>query len=480
MPRAGAQFGSPTTGDRRRETPWLSRRFRACFDLRRMAESLLETMRATITRHAQLEAGDVVLVGVSGGADSVALLTALVELRDALGIRVVVGHLDHGLRGVESAADRAFVEALAGELGLPIRCEAVTLPPGNVEAEARRARYAFLERAATALGASRIATAHTLEDQAETVFMRVVRGAGRRGLGGMRPVRGRIVRPLLGCDRVQVRAYLVERGRTWRRDRSNFDLRFVRSRIRHGFMPALARELNPRLARSLASLADVLREEDALLDALAARAVGDAPTLDGAVLGALERPLARRAVRAWWRRHGSGRRLGLAHVDAVLALATRDQGGGGVDVPGGTVARNGRELAFVDDMPVAGEPYALTLVLGAAVETPGGWRIAYEIADDMTRPGTLVCVVDGDAIPDALTVRNRRPGDRMRPLGLGGHTTLKRLFIARRMPRRVRALHPLVVARDEILWVPGCARSDRALVTAATQRRRVVRAERLT
>ncbi len=444
-----------------------------------MPPTLLDTVRETIRREALLEAGDIVVAGVSGGADSVALLLALVELRDALGIAVAVAHLDHRLRGAESAADRDFVTALAAELALPIRSEAVDLPAGNVEAEARRARYAFLDRAAAALGANKIATAHTLEDQAETFLMRLFRGSGRRGLSAIRSRRGRIVRPMIRCDRVQVRAFLVERGRAWRRDRSNFDLRFERTRIRAGFLPALAREFNPRLARTLAGVADVLAEEDALLDRLAAAAVRDAPTLDAAVLAALEAPLARRAVRQWWQRHGSGRRFGRIHVESVLALARRHEGGGAVDVPGGRVARTGRELRLIEEAGEDAAPYALPLTLGATVETPGGWRLTLTEAAPDTTAAAFLCLVDADEIPPALTIRNRRIGDRMRPLGLAGHTTIKRLLIARRIPRVDRALHPLVVAGDEVLWVPGCARSDRALITARTLRPLAMRAERL-
>ncbi|MBP1689939.1 MAG: MesJ, partial [Deltaproteobacteria bacterium] len=281
-----------------------------------MARTLLDTLRESVRRHAMLEPGDTVLAAVSGGADSVALLVALLDLRDEFEITIAAAHLDHGLRGVESGADRLFVEDLARRYEVPCASEAASVPPGNVEAEARRLRYAFLERAADQLGATKIATGHTRDDQAETVLLRVLRGAGRRGLGGIRPRRGRIIRPMLGCDRIQVRAFLVERGLAWRRDYSNFDLTLERSRMRHGFLPALAREFNPRLTAALADLADVMREEDLLLDRLAAvGARSDA--LESPVLNAIEPPLARRAIRQWWRRHGSGQRLGRTHVDAV-------------------------------------------------------------------------------------------------------------------------------------------------------------------
>src|SRR5512147_1572030 len=150
-----------------------------------MARTLLDAVRGCVRRHALVTSGDTVLAAVSGGADSVALLMALLALRDALGIRIVAAHLDHGVRGAESARDRAFVEELAARHGVPCFSEATRIPRANFEAEARRVRYAFLERAADRFGATKIATAHTRDDQAETVLLRLVRGAGRRGLAGI-------------------------------------------------------------------------------------------------------------------------------------------------------------------------------------------------------------------------------------------------------------------------------------------------------
>ncbi|MBI3769028.1 MAG: tRNA lysidine(34) synthetase TilS [Deltaproteobacteria bacterium] len=445
-----------------------------------MALTLLAALRAAVRRYELLRTGDVVLVAVSGGADSVALLAALHELRDELGIRLVAAHLDHGLRGAESAADRTFVEALAAELGVPLTVEAVRLPPGNVEAQARHARYEFLARAAAASGATKIATAHTVDDQAETVLLRVVRGAGRRGLGGIRPRRGAIIRPLLLCDRVQVRHFLVARGRAWRRDRSNFDYGLARTRLRAGYLPALARELNPRLARALARLADVLRDEDTLLDGIAATVPGVADGIDLAVLRALEPPIARRVVRRWWRRVGSGRRLAFGHVDAALALAQRAHGGGRVRVPGGWVVRTATALAYeVGDGDAAAEPYQRVLVPGGAVDLPGGWRLSLceNVADGSITPGDDLCVLDADAVSGPLVVRTRRPGDRMRLLGLDGHTSIKRLFITRRVPQALRAGYPLVLDGNAIVWVPRCGRGEGALVAAGTRRVLVLRLE---
>lgn len=445
-----------------------------------MARTFLDTVRDCIRRHALLAPDDTVLAAVSGGADSVALLFGLLELRAELGITVVAAHLDHGLRGAAGIADRTFVEVLARRFDVPCITESGAVPPGNVEAEARRLRYAFLERAADALGATKIATGHTRDDQAETVLLRLVRGAGPRGLGGIRPRRGRIVRPLLRCDRIQVRGFLVEHGLEWRRDASNFDTAFERTRIRHGFLPALARELNPRLAATLADLADLMREEDRVLDRLAAAGARQS-VLAIPMLEALERPLARRAVRIWWRGHGSGRRLGRGHVEAIVGLALRPTGGGEIAVPGGRVVRDRRELRFVGERATAArEAWQIALSAGAAVTTPGGWSLRFETVPraEAPAPDDATCVADADRLSGALVVRNRRLGDRLRAVGLAGHTTLKRLFSARGIPRHERGDHPVVVCGDEVLWVPGGGRSDAALIGPDTVRCHVIRAKR--
>jgi len=422
--------------------------------------------------------GDHVLVAVSGGADSVALLLGFLDLRDALGVTVSAAHLDHRLRGAESARDRAFVEALAHAHGIPCRADAADVPAGNLEAEARRVRYAFLERAADELGATRIATAHTRDDQAETVLLRLLHGAGRRGLGGIRPCRGRIIRPMLACDRIQVRTFLLERGATWRRDYSNFDLGLERARVRHGFLPALTRELNPRLAATLADVADVMREEDALLDRLAAVTVRSRLlTVD--VLDAIEAPLARRAIRVWWRRHGAERRLGRIHVESIRALAKRATGDGQVAVPGGAIVREGRTLRFrtgpTERGPVV--PWEEELVPGQDRVTPGGWtlRLSECPRPETSAPSDDTCIIDAETVRGPFLVRNRRTGDYLSALGLGGRTSIKRLFSSRHVPRVLRDDHPLVTTDGEVLWVPGCGRSERGLVGPATTRCWVIR-----
>jgi tRNA(Ile)-lysidine synthase len=272
---------------------------------------------------------------------------------------------------------------------------------------------------------------------------------------------------LLDCDRIQVRIFLVDQGLAWRRDYSNFDVRLDRARVRHGFLPALGHELNPRLGRTLAELADQMREEDVLLDRLA-RPRRVVTALATPVLGAIEPPLARRAIRIWWRRHGSGQRLGRNHVEAIRRLAARGSDDGEVAAPGGAIVREHRQIALS-----FGWRSDRHTRVGNATRCRRRARHARRLATlphrghihgRRRRPNDATCLVDADRVGSALTVRNRRPGDRLRAHGLGGHTSLKRLMSSRHVSRHLRADHPVIVCDGEVLWVPGCARSEAALV----------------
>src|SRR5256886_7853364 len=217
------------------------------------APVVLETVRATLRRHAMLTGGEHVVIGVSGGADSTALLSVLTSLTSAYRLRLSALHVDHRLRP-ESWRDAEHVQALGARLGVPVDVIPVAVSSnGSLEAAARQARYAALERHANQIGADRIALGHTADDQAETVLMRVLEGAGLRGLAGIPPTRGRIIRPLLDLRRAELTAHLDAVGLAWIEDPTNRDLRFLRNRIRHDLLPLLATahagDLSARLAR---------------------------------------------------------------------------------------------------------------------------------------------------------------------------------------------------------------------------------------
>ena len=438
---------------------------------------LVRRLAAALAAPGGPGAGEHLLVAVSGGPDSTALLAALAELASGRGLGLTAAHVDHGLRGAEGAAEADAVAALATRLGVPfVRC-AVTVSAGpDLEARARRARYQALARVAQEVGARRIVTGHTQDDQVETVLLRLVRGAGRRGLGAMRPVRGRLWRPLLAATRADVRRFLAERGLGFAVDRTNADLRHARNRVRRLLVPLLRAEFNPRLGPALAALAERLRDED---DFLAAAAAGRAREL---VAGehlrtavAKEPPaLARRIVRSWLER-GARRGVGAMHVARVLALSA-GRARGTVAIPGpARVVREGEVLVRRPGRAATPSSFAFEIGPGRTVVHPaGGWRVAFSAArargaGEARAAGMAHALFDADALPGGLVLRSPAPGDRVRLLA-GGTRKLQDVLVDAKVPRETRALLPVLAAGAEILWVPGLARGAGAPVGPATTR----------
>jgi tRNA(Ile)-lysidine synthase len=437
--------------------------------LRKLVEALDATGGPTRDEH--------LLVAVSGGPDSTALLAALAELAPARGLRLTAAHIDHGLRGAEGAREGTAVARLAARLGVAfVGRKTPVATGGDLEARARRARYIALRTIADEVGASRIVTAHTLDDQAETVLFRLLRGTGRRGLGGMRPERPGLLRPLLGVTRADVRRFLADRELSHAVDRTNADLRFVRNRIRRVLLPFLESEFNPRLREALGALAARLRDEDDLLTGAARRAATrlvDARTLGVAV--AAEPPaLARRIVRAWLVR-AARRGASAAHVERVLALAAT-AGRGPVSVPGpGRVVREGDRLVGRAGRAPAREALRLPIRPGESVAHPGGaWRLTLSVArtrqpGEARARGPAHALFDADALPGVLAVRSPVPGDRLRVLG-GGTRKLQDVLVDAKVPREARVDVPVLVAGAEVLWVAGLVRGAGAALGPATTR----------
>jgi tRNA(Ile)-lysidine synthase len=385
-----------------------------------------------------------VVVLLSGGRDSVCLLDTLV----AAGEDVTALHVDHGLRP-GSAADAGFCRGLCDRLGVPLRVHRLSGPPaGNVQAWAREQRYAAAFALAAELDAD-VATGHTASDQVETVLYRLAASPGRRALLGMRERDGRLVRPLLALTREETAAHCRARGLPWLEDPSNADPRFARNRARAGLVPAL-RELHPAAERNVLRTLAVLRDEAAVLDAAADRALEDAGgrvEALAALPGALRRLAFQRLVDA----HG-GPAVG-DRVDEVLALGA---GGGtrSLDLGGGlrAVVAYGRLSLTRAPARVEAPADAVALPVPGRVAWAGG-----EVEAALDPAGAL----DAGVCAGGLTVRAWRAGDRMRPAGLGGSRTLQDLFTDRKVPRERRHAVPVVVCGDEIAWVAGVATGER-------------------
>jgi tRNA(Ile)-lysidine synthase len=419
---------------------------------------------------------DRVLVAASGGPDSTALLAALVALGPSRALRIAAVHVEHGLRGNESCGDRSAVEALARRLGVRCAIAAAPVAPGaNLEERARIARHRALRAVALEEGAACVALAHTQDDQVETVLLRLLRGTGRRGLGGIHPRRGLLWRPLLDVTRADVRRWLADEDLPFRLDRTNADLAHARNRLRRLVVPLLAREFNPRLGDTVAALAERLRDEDAFLDDVArtrleAHRRGDA--LATAV--AMEpRAVGRRIVRAWLDEAGP-RAVAAREVERTLGLA-RGSASGNVAVPGpARIVREDDVLVRRTGREDTSAPFRLQLRPGSSIVGPAGeWRIALSEPrarhdDDLTGLTPAVARFDAAALALPLVVRRFERGDRI-DVPRVGRRKLQDVFVDAKVPRERRRMLPIVAdATGTIVWVPGVVRAAAALLTPAT------------
>jgi len=454
-------------------------------------ESLFEQALSAL---APLRPGQKVLVGFSGGADSTALLHLSLAVKDKLGLVVAAAHLDHGLRDREAQRDRIATGKAAKEAGVrfywdKVDCPALARREGlSPEEAAREARYDFLKRMREQIGADYILTGHTADDQAEAVLLNLLRGAGPRGLSGIPPVReGYILRPLLPFWREELTAYLTARGLTWVEDSSNQDRRLTRNRVRHELLPRLAQDYNPALKSALVRTAALLRDEEgfwAKIMAETKRQVVWSRSIDeirmkASVLKALDRALARRLVREAVRTlQGQTQSLTFDHVENVLDGIA---GGGplGLDLPGTLKARREGGDLVVGLAPASGPAvpdYEYPLPLPGSVHLAEiGFNITTELVDwspdfDLTGLGPDREAMDPAGLIPPLTVRNRRPGDRFRPLGMTGTKKLHDFFIDAKVPARQRSRTPLVVDGQGLVWVGGLRLADRVKITTKTRR----------
>jgi tRNA(Ile)-lysidine synthase len=438
-----------------------------------------DQVERTIRRHSMLAGGETVLVAVSGGADSVALLHFLGKLAPAWRLRLNVLHVDHQLRP-DSSVDADFVRTLGARLGVPVDVATVMVDSrGSLEAAARESRYAALEAGAARIGAHRIALGHTADDQAETVLMRLLEGAGVRGLAGIPPVRGRIIRPLIEVHRAALEAELRRAAIPWVEDPTNRDPKFLRNRIRHELLPLLADSYNPGIAAALTRVSTLARETVAALDRAAAVELERLATFDaGAVilplgpLRALPRQIAAEVLRQAAGRLGSRAPLrawshrGLRRAVAVPPPRRPFRLGGVTIEVSGAFARLARaSLPALVARPLDVPGRTELPEIGQALEARIVGAEAYAVPRDPSR-----VAFDADELGGGpLTIRARRRGDRFVPFG-GAERRLKTLLIDAKVPRWDRSRVPVIEAGGAIIWIGHLRRSATARVTARTRR----------
>jgi tRNA(Ile)-lysidine synthase len=474
--------------------------------------SLHESVRRTLHRHRLITPGTRVAVAVSGGADSVGLLRILSDIADLERFQLAgVAHLNHQLRGVEADRDEEFCGRLAADAALPFDVERIDVGAlaraarVSVEQAAHTARHEFFARAVDRLEASIIAVAHTRDDQAETYLLRLLRGAGPRGLGGMHPRSGIVVRPFIETPRADVRAFAQAAHVAFREDASNADAAIPRNRIRHELLPYLQTRFSPGIVDVLAREATIARDDSAYLDRAAADAAfrmvtvrADGVEIVTAALLAEPPALARRVIRDAQRTASGGKFVGFEAVETVLGFAVSNSSGS-IDLPGHRVNRHGDRIVLTKSAGRLPRRRAEGAKAGRHASTRDTVEFAYELGvpgrvsipesacaisanAEGVPPGQSAAatwdlaargdraVVEASRLSVPLMVRNRRPGDSFRPLGLRGHKKLQDYFVDAKVERSERDTIPLVVdAKGQIVWVAGHVVAEDFRVTDRTR-----------
>ena len=476
-----------------------------------MKADFVRQMHRFILRHAMIENGETVIVAVSGGVDSLALLYGLHTLRSQLNCQLHVAHLNHCLRS-DADVDAAFVQQHATNLELPYTIQRADVPllmkqwKLSVEASARKARYQFYEDVCTQIQATKVALGHHQDDTAETVLMNLIRGSGTTGLKGIAPVRDvKFIRPLTGFTRQQIEAFLTSMELVPQQDSTNTDTRYLRNRIRHELIPVLESDYNPNIKVGLSRTADVLGAESEYLDTVTQEAFEacrirdltevETPVKSGSVVLdsakfqqyhiAVQRRILRQSFSEVLGYTGD---LYFAHCEAMLNLVEGDSPNAVLALPNGLQFRRAYQwLIFeVSTDPIETESFAYPLAVpGKALITALNAKITAELGNIRSREalelpdGKFEAVFDYEKLKGAfanpslgtfpLTVRNRRQGDRFQPYGMQGTKKIKDFMIDAKVPRYERDRVPLLVCGDEVLWLVGYTTSEPFKVQTGTQ-----------
>lgn len=418
----------------------------------------IRAVRETIAKHRMLTPGDRVLVGVSGGADSTALLLVLREL----GYEVAAAHLNHGLRGMDSDQDESFVTGLAADAGIPCFTRVVRIDPdaGNIEAAGRTARKSFFQSLLREHGFPKLALAHNREDRVETFLLHLMRGAGSKGLVSMAPVAGDTVRPLIEVSRAAIEAFLTSLGQSWRTDRTNFDISFQRNRMRKEILPSLASLFNRQLLDTLTRTITILEAEDSWMQQLALAWIEDHADsgLDAEALHGAPAALGRRVIREALRRQGCNLQdVTFDHLESVLNLLEEGKSGKVIQLPGGfEAAREFNRLALRETPPMAPQ-FAYDLPIPGAVRIPELGRIfratvVTDSAQMAPSDSSTRVLVDGGPLGACVKLRSWQPGDYYKPAGWPAGK-VKKLFQRARVPRSQRRHWPIFATESTIIWV---------------------------
>ncbi len=481
-----------------------------------MKVDFVRQMHRFILRHAMIKNGETVLVAVSGGADSLALLYGLHELHSRLNCHLHVAHLNHCLRP-DADADADFVQRHAAQLGLACTLQRTEVPhlvkvwKLSVEAAARKARYQFYEEVSTHIGATKVALGHHQDDTAETVLMNLIRGSGSTGLKGIPPVRNfKFIRPLMGFTRQQIEAFLTAKGLVPRHDSTNTDIRYLRNRIRHALIPRLESDYNPNIRVGLSRTADVLGAESEYLDTVAQKAfetcrvrdpdkiktlaTSESVVLDRVKFQQFHIAVQRRVLRqSFFEMLADTGDIYFTHCEAMLGLIEGDAPSAILALPNGLRFRRVYQYLIFEvntsssvSLPIGIENFAYPLVVpGKTFIDALNTEIIAELGDIQSRKvrtfpdGRFEAIFDYEKVREAfadsssetflLRIRNRRQGDRFQPYGMQGTKKIKDFMIDAKVPRDARERIPMLVCGDAVLWIVGYTTSEPFKIHSGTR-----------
>ncbi|MHB0997689.1 MAG: tRNA lysidine(34) synthetase TilS [Armatimonadota bacterium] len=452
-------------------------------------DSFVNTMLTAINRYMMVDRGQKLLVGVSGGPDSVALLHALWSVSGELDISLHVAHLNHSFRGQDSDDDAEYVRSLATDLGLDYTIEKIDVPQIKIslrvsdEEAARLVRHDFLDRTAKKAGAHHIALGHTADDQVETVLINFLRGTGIDGLSGMPPVRDKIIRPLIELKRRSVEEYIERHSLHPRTDLTNLQPEYTRNRIRLELLPELRQQYNNDIDGIILRLTELVRVDSAYINMEADKALmhvtidagADTLKLDAYILNSYPLAIKRRVIRAAIKKlRGELIDIGYIHINDIISLIN---GGSNFryELPGGTyIDRSYKFLTFMVTRPVDTQViYCYTLNVPGETFVPEiQSTVKTELStgqiDDIRTSGDNGIVLDYGCIRGELKIRNWIHGDRMNPMGLGGSKKIQDIFSDKKIPKSERYRIPIIVDNEKIIWVAGLSISENVKVTSDT------------
>jgi tRNA(Ile)-lysidine synthase len=440
--------------------------------------ALLDRVSITIGQRQLFRTDDTLIVAISGGADSTALLDLLTRL-PGHNLRLIAAHLNHCLRGADSDGDQDFCRALAERYAIPFETVKIDVKQLaevqrlNLEDAGRRARIHFLDQLRSEYGAAAVVLAHHADDQAETVLMRLLRGSGMTGLSGMAHCNQRgYVRPLLDITRAEIERYLRERGLDWREDASNRNTDFLRNRIRHQLLPFLE-EYNPAIRSGLASTALLLGDDEALLADLTEQTCAASFRRENeAIVGTISQLLSlhpallRRVLRhALKTLTGSLEGISQRHSAAISTMITTERPNARLALPHGITAIREYDLLRLRSATAPDAEFELTITAPGSYALPAGGSLCIAATSTATIPTDATSIfINLNTLHFPWLIRTFRPGDRMIPFGMHGRKKVKDIFIDRKIPASGRRRIPLLFCGDQLIWIAGICVSEQVRI----------------